>query len=66
MTKFFTVKKQGIFSILKNRKHGSLIVTKYKSYETNKKPAEWYEIINQPNCFVQSHKKLYRKLTECN
>ena len=30
--------------------------TKYKSYETNKKPAEWYEIINQPNCFVQSHK----------
>ena len=51
----FTVKTRDILYI-ENRKHGSLIVTKYKSYETNKKPAEWYEIINQPNCFVQSHK----------
>lgn len=51
----FTVKAKDILYI-ENRKHGSLVVTKNKSYETNKKPAEWYEIINQPNCFVQSHK----------
>ena len=51
----FTVKAKDILYI-ENRKHGSLVVTKTKSYETNKKPAEWYEIINQPNCFVQSHK----------
>lgn len=51
----FTVKTKDILYI-ENRKHGSLIVTKDKSYETNKKPAEWYEIINQPNCFIQSHK----------
>ena len=51
----FTVKTRDILYI-ENRKHGSVIFTKDKSYETNKKPAEWYEIINQPNCFVQSHK----------
>ncbi len=41
---------------IENKKHGSIIVTKYSMYENNKKPSEWYEIINQPNCFIQSHK----------
>lgn len=51
----FTIKTKDILYI-ENRKHGSIIFTKNKAYETNKKPAEWLEIINQPNCFVQSHK----------
>lgn len=41
---------------IENRKHGSLIVTKNDQFNTNKKPIEWLNIINQPNCFVFSHK----------
>ena len=33
-----------------------MIATKYGNYKTNKKPQEWFEIINQPNCFAYSHK----------
>lgn len=51
----FAVKTKDILYI-ENKKHGSTVVTKKRSYDTNKKPAEWLEIINQPNCFVQSHK----------
>lgn len=40
---------------IENLKYGALIVTKYNEYITNKKPKEWLEIINQPNCFVSSH-----------
>jgi len=41
---------------IENKKHGSLIVTKNNKFNTNKKPIEWLNIINQPNCFVFSHK----------
>ena len=41
---------------IENLKHGSVIATKYGDYKTNKKPQEWYESINQPNCFTFSHK----------
>ena len=41
---------------IENLKHGSVIATKHGDYKTNKKPQEWYEIINQPNCFTFSHK----------
>ncbi len=50
-----TVKTKDIL-YLENRKHGSTIVTKYSTFNTNKKPMEWYNIINQPNCFIFSHK----------
>lgn len=50
-----TIKTKDILYI-ENLKHGSTIVTKKDSYKTNKKPQEWYEIINQKNCFVFSHK----------
>ncbi len=51
----YTIKTKDIFYI-ENLKHGSMIATKYGNYKTNKKPQEWFEIINQPNCFVYSHK----------
>ena len=51
----FTIRTNDILYI-ENLKHGSLIVTKYDSYKTNLKPHEWAEKINQPNCFVYSHK----------
>jgi two-component system LytT family response regulator len=51
----YTIKTKDILYI-ENLKHGSLIVTKYDKYKTNKKPQEWYDQINQPNCFVYSHK----------
>lgn len=51
----YTVKTKDILYI-ENLKYGSLIVTKYGEYKTNKKPQEWYEEINQPRCFVFSHK----------
>lgn len=51
----YTVKTKDILYI-ENQKHGSVIVTKHQTFDTNKKPAEWEEIINQPNCFVFSHK----------
>ena len=41
---------------IENQKHGSIIYTKNGAYNTNTKPIEWYNIINQPNCFVFSHK----------
>lgn len=50
-----TIKTKDILYI-ENLKHGSIIATKYGDYKTNKKPQEWYEIINQPNCFTFSHK----------
>lgn len=50
-----TVKTKDILYI-ENKKHGSVIATKYNIFNTNKKPIEWYNIINQPNCFVFSHK----------
>lgn len=50
-----TVKTKDILYI-ENKKHGSIIVTKYNTFITSKKPMEWYNIINQPNCFVFSHK----------
>lgn len=51
----YTVKTKDILYI-ENQKHGSLIVTKHRKFDTNRKPDEWDEIINQPNCFVFSHK----------
>ena len=50
-----TVKTKDILYI-ENLKHGSVIATKYGDYKTSKKPLEWYETINQPNCFTFSHK----------
>ena len=50
-----TIKTKDILYI-ENLKHGSVIATKHGDYKTNKKPQEWYEIINQPNCFTFSHK----------
>lgn len=41
---------------IENKKHGSFIVTEKHKFTTNKKPLEWLKIINQPNCFVYSHK----------
>lgn len=51
----YTVKTKEILYI-ENQKHGSIIVTMHNNFKTNKKPVEWYDIINQPNCFVFSHK----------
>lgn len=53
--KISTVKTKDILYI-ENKKHGSLIATKNEILNTNKKPEQWKEIINQPECFVQSHK----------
>lgn len=50
-----TIKTKDILYI-ENLKHGSVIATKHGDYKTNKKPQEWYGIINQPNCFTYSHK----------
>ena len=50
-----TIKTKDILYI-ENNKRGSVIATKYGDYKTNKKPQEWYAIINQPNCFTFSHK----------
>lgn len=54
-TSVYTVKTKDILYI-ENQKHGSVVVTKHHKFDTNKKPTEWDEIINQPNCFVFSHK----------
>lgn len=51
----YTVKTKDILYI-ENKKHGSIIYTKNNVLYTNKKPMDWYEIINQPNYFVFSHK----------
>lgn len=51
----YTVKTKDILYI-ENQKHGSVVVTKQRKFDTNKKPIEWDKIINQPNCFVFSHK----------
>lgn len=51
----YNVKTKDILYI-ENKKHGSIIVSKYKTFITNVKPNEWYERINQPNCFIFSHK----------
>lgn len=52
--KIFFLKTKDILYI-ENLKYGSVIITKDNEYKTNKKPEEWYKIINQPNCFVYSH-----------
>ena len=41
---------------IENLKHGSSIVTKSNTIKTNKKPEEWYTIINQKDRFIFSHK----------
>lgn len=41
---------------IENIKHGANIVTKNAVYKTNKKPAVWEKIIDQPNFFVHSNK----------
>ncbi len=51
----YTIKTKDILYI-ENLKHGSMIVTKHDKFKTNKKPQEWFEHINQPNCFIYSHK----------
>lgn len=50
-----TIRTKDILYI-ENLKHGSLIVTKYDEYKTNVKPQIWLDKINQPNCFIYSHK----------
>lgn len=51
----YTVKTKDILYI-ENTKHGSKIVTKHGIYKTSKKPQDWANEINLPNCFVFSHK----------
>ncbi len=41
---------------IENLKHGSSIVTKTDHIKTNKKPEEWYTIIDQKDRFIFSHK----------
>lgn len=41
---------------IENLKHGSTIVTKTDTIKTNKKPEEWYAIIDQKDRFIFSHK----------
>ncbi len=41
---------------IENLKHGSSIVTKTDIIKTNKKPEEWYAIIDQKDRFIFSHK----------
>lgn len=40
---------------IENLRYGSLIVTTDAQYKTNKKLKYWYDVINQPECFVYSH-----------
>lgn len=49
-----SVKTKDILYI-ENLKNGSRIITTQDIYVTNKKPAEWSRIIDQPSCFVFSH-----------
>lgn len=51
----FTIRTKDILYI-ENLKHGSMILTKYDSFKTSLKPHEWAAKIQQPNCFVYSHK----------
>ena len=53
----FFIKTKDILYI-ENLKYGSTIITKTNKYVTNKKPKEWFTIINQPNCFVFSHNSI--------
>ena len=41
---------------IENLKHGSSMVTKTNTIKTNKKPEEWYAIIDQKDRFIFSHK----------
>ena len=41
---------------IENLKYGSIIFTKQGQFKTNKRLQEWFDIVNQPNCFVYSHK----------
>lgn len=51
----YRVKTKDILYI-ENKKHGSFVVTDKNRFSTNRTPLEWLNIINQPNCFVYSHK----------
>jgi len=51
----YVVKTKDIL-YFENHRYGSIAVTKYAEYKTHKKLEEWYKIINQPECFVYSHK----------
>lgn len=53
----FFIKTKDILYI-ENLKYGSTIITKTNKYVTNKKPKEWFTMINQPNCFVFSHNSI--------
>lgn len=53
----YYVKTKDILYI-ENLKYGSNIVTKKDKYTTSKKPKEWINIINQPNCFIFSHNSI--------
>ena len=53
----YYVKTKDILYI-ENLKYGSNIVTKKDKYTTSKKPKEWLNIINQPNCFIFSHNSI--------
>ncbi len=53
--KVYKIKSVDILYI-ENIKHGSNVVTKTRTYRTNKKPSEWEKIIDQPNFFVRSHR----------
>lgn len=55
--------KDGVFFLktkdilyIETRKNGSIIVTKDKDIKTARRLSEWVQIINQPQCFVCSHK----------
>lgn len=50
----YIVKTKDILYI-ENLKYGSKLITKRGNFTTNRKPKQWYDIINQPDCFTYSH-----------
>lgn len=50
----YIVKTKDILYI-ENLKYGSKLITKRGNYITKKKPKQWYDIIEQPDCFTYSH-----------
>lgn len=43
---------------IENLKYGSKMVTKHGVFITKQKPKQWYEIIDQPQCFTYSHNSI--------
>lgn len=43
---------------IENQRHGSIIHTKRDDFQTNKKPKDLLQCINQPDCFVFSHNSI--------